>query len=612
MTDIYQLFAEARQQGPNPFRLETVISDREVWGDVLTDLPNLNRDIDETIYQGIAEVRQQDSSKIGIAIQGDRGTGKSHAIHRLWKNIEGEGGAVFAYIPPTLNPRLINSHVRFYLCESFKHQDRQGVSQWQKLSSAVLATLKGTEFAREYQEYLELVDRPENLRKYIKKKIAKDNLLDWMMDLVDCIVEIKPELDPDFVKAVLFLLFKNDRYAQAALAWIKGEDHPNIKDLLGLPEYSTEVQDERSIWMMEQICKVAEVAALPVLICFDQLDSAEPDIETGDSPAQTVARCIDRIYMQCSNLIVLCCVISDTWREITQMGSGIPDRVGQRSVMAQPPTDEQMIEIVQSRLNLFYRKHNLQVEDYPDLYPLESSKIRNLARKSAGVRSVLEECAKCFDAVEVDSQSLVRNEGDNIQKKFMDIYHDILQRVDDTMKDDYQLADDKLAAIIAQNIRMLPEGGTAFVVIDRVEEVKSSSHDIQFTISGYDQFRKKQVKIGVKVCEAENGKTFNAVMKRLLDYEKHQMTSGCLVRYQEVPKTWKKGKQFQQELVAEKEGKVVFWKQKEILPLVALKRIYDEAEEYGFAKEEVSDIVKELKLEVDNQLIHQILRDGTR
>jgi len=610
MTEPYQLFAEARQQGPNPFRLETVISDREVWGEVLTDLPNLNRDIDDKIYQAISEVRQQDSHKIGIAIEGDRGTGKSHAIHRLWKNIEGEGGAVFAYIPPTINPRFINSHVRFYLCESFKHQDRHGASQWQKLSTAVLATLKGTEFEQEYQEYLELVEGPENLKKYIKKKIAKDNLLNWMMDLVDCIVEIKPELDPDFVKAVLFLLFKNDRFATAALAWIKGEDHPNIKDLLGLPEYSTEVQDERSIWMMEQICKVAEVAALPVLICFDQLDSAEPDIETGDSPAQTVARCIDRIYMQCSNLIVICCVISDTWREIKQMGSGIPDRVGQRSVMAKPPTDEQMIEIVQSRLNWFYQKHNLQVQDYPDLYPLESSKIRNIAREGAGVRSVLEECAKIFDSVGVDSQSLVRNEGDNIPKKFRDIYHDILERVNDTMKDDYHLADDNLAAIIAQNIRMLPEGGTAFVVVDRVEEVNSSSHDIQFTISGYDQFRQKQVKIGVKVCETENGHTFNAVMKRLLDYEKHQITRSCLLRYHEVPKKWKKGKQLEQELVAEKGGKVVLWEREGILPLVALKRIYDEAEEHGFAKEEVSNLVKELKLEVDNQLIHQILRDG--
>lgn len=608
MSDIYKLFAEAREQGPNPFRLETVISDREVWGEVLTDIPNLNRDIDETIYQAISEVSQHDSSKIGIAIKGDRGTGKSHAIHRLWKNIEGEGGAVFAYIPPTINPRLINSHVRFYLCESFKHQDRHGASQWQKLSTAVIATLKETEFEQEYQEYLELVDRPEKLRKYIKKKIAKDNLLDWMMDLVDCIVEIKPELDPDFVKAVLFLLFKNDRYAQAALAWIKGEDHPNIKDLLGLPEYSTEVQDERSIWMMEQICKVAEVAALPVLICFDQLDSAEPDIETGDSPAQTVARCIDRIYLQCSNVIVLCCVISDTWREIKQMGSGIPDRVGQRSVMSKPPTDEQMIEIVQSRLNLFYRKHNLQAEDYLDLYPLESSQIRNIARESASVRSLLEKCAQIFEAVEVDKQSEVRNEGENRQQKFMDIYHDILDRVDDC-----QLNDDNLAAIIAQNIRMLPEGGTAFVVVDRVEEVKSSprsSHDIQFTISGYDQFRQKPVKIGVKVCETENGHTFNAVMKRLLDYEKHQITRSCLVRYHEVPKKWKKGKQLEQELVAEKGGKVVLWEQEGILPLVALKRIYDEAEEYGFAKEEVNNLVKDLKLEVDNQLIHQILRDG--
>ncbi len=89
--------------------------------------------------------------------------------------------------------------------------------------------------------------------------------------------------------------------------------------------------------MIQQICKLAKVASLPVLICFDQLDSVEPDTESGDSPAQTIARCIDQIYSQCSNVILLCCVISDTWREIKHMGSGIPNRVGQREVTANHP-----------------------------------------------------------------------------------------------------------------------------------------------------------------------------------------------------------------------------------------------------------------------------------
>jgi hypothetical protein len=104
------------------------------------------------------------------------------------------------------------------------------------------------------------------------------------------------------------------------LAWIKGEDNSEIKKI-GLPEFLFAEKEDKSIWMMEQICKLAEIASLPVVICFDQLDSAGTDNDSGDSPAQSIAKCIDRIYFQCSNVILVCCVISDTWREIEQMGS---------------------------------------------------------------------------------------------------------------------------------------------------------------------------------------------------------------------------------------------------------------------------------------------------
>ncbi|MFM6346723.1 MAG: hypothetical protein ACKPFK_16460, partial [Dolichospermum sp.] len=117
--------------------------------------------------------------------------------------------------------------------------------------------------------------------------------------------------------------------------------------------------------------------------CFDQLDSAGTNNDSGDSPAQSIAKCIDQIYFQCSNVILICCVISNTWREIEQMGSGIPDRVGQRSVKAQPPTTEQTIELVKLRLDWFYKNNSLNSQDYPHLYPFEETKIRRIASESA-------------------------------------------------------------------------------------------------------------------------------------------------------------------------------------------------------------------------------------
>ena len=181
--DIYALFEQARQKSVNPFSLSPVISDNEVWGDVITDLPELNQHIDERIFDAIFEVRKKYSSKIGIAIKGDRGTGKSHIIHRLWKKITQEGGSVFAYIGPCANPKRINSHVRFYLADSFTHQDSLGITQWQKLAAAAINTLKGTEFEDKYRLYIEKSNSPNELRKYIVASENKTTLLGFFDEL---------------------------------------------------------------------------------------------------------------------------------------------------------------------------------------------------------------------------------------------------------------------------------------------------------------------------------------------------------------------------------------------------------------------------------------------
>ena len=83
MTDPYVLFEEARKRSPNPFRQKTVVADTEIWGQVMSDLSSLNQHIDLAIEQAISDVKQEFSNQLGIAIKGDRGTGKSHVIHRI-------------------------------------------------------------------------------------------------------------------------------------------------------------------------------------------------------------------------------------------------------------------------------------------------------------------------------------------------------------------------------------------------------------------------------------------------------------------------------------------------------------------------------------------------
>ncbi|MEH2131466.1 MAG: hypothetical protein V7K86_12690 [Nostoc sp.] len=96
-------------------------------------------------------------------------------------------------------------------------------------------------------------------------------------------------------------------------------------------------------------------------------------------------------------------------------------------------------------------------------------------------------------------------------------------------------------------------------------------------------------------------------MARLLDYKKHDITRGCLVRSTSVPKNWRVGNQLKDQLKKQQGGEVVVLKKNEIKPLVVIETIYDQAENYGFDKEEVTNFVKDLRLVANNLLICEIL-----
>jgi hypothetical protein len=132
-------------------------------------------------------------------------------------------------------------------------------------------------------------------------------------------------------------------------------------------------------------------------------------------------------------------------------------------------------------------------------------------------------------------------------------------------------------------------------------------HDLSLTVTGYDTLQQKEVRVGIKVCETPKGMTFNAVMRRLMDYDKYKISRGCLVRTTPIPKSWKVGKQLEQQLVKEKGGEVVELKKNELKPLAVIQGIYEDAENYGFTKDEVANFVKKLRLAADNPLICEIL-----
>ncbi|OBQ27601.1 MAG: hypothetical protein AN487_24495, partial [Anabaena sp. CRKS33] len=80
------------------------------------------------------------------------------------------------------------------------------------------------EFEDKYRSYIEKCNSPDKLRKYIVASQSKATLSGFFDELVEAILENQTGIDFNFLRAILFLLLKNVKDAQIALAWIKGED----------------------------------------------------------------------------------------------------------------------------------------------------------------------------------------------------------------------------------------------------------------------------------------------------------------------------------------------------------------------------------------------------
>jgi len=148
------------------------------------------------------------------------------------------------------------------------------------------------------------------------------------------------------------------------------------------------------------------------------------------------------------------------------------------------------------------------------------------------------------------------------------------------------------------------------ISISEISTFNASSHDLHFSISTFDSQSQKDVKIGIRVCETTNGLSFNAVMKRLLDYEKYGINRGCLIRSTPIPKSWRRGKELETQL-KHQGGEVVVLKKEEIKPLIAIYKIYQQSEDYGFQKNELIQLIKEMEIVKQNPLIREILSEGT-
>ncbi|MEE3717988.1 hypothetical protein V2H45_14705 [Tumidithrix elongata RA019] len=600
MTDISQeelfsKFKTARESIPNPFRIKSIVTATEVWGAVQSEIPSLHLDAEKTILAAIRNIK--DIGKVGILISADAGIGKSHLIHRVRENLESKGLGIFAYIPPITEPNRPDFHVRYHLVDSFTRQNNAGISQWEVIAARLIGTAK----AKNYSKYVELSDNIPSLREFIlmeHKFMTHFEMMDFIEKLASEIA--KPNrLKKDFVKAVLLLLFENEKEAkfadakEGALSWLQGSDHEEGITAAKLPRYPLDQQQGVSVSFISELCLLAEAASLPVVICFDQLDNFVPSFDCKYTPSQVAAFCVDRLHLQCKNLILITSAVTTRLMEIKALDPATLARVSERSISLNPPNATEMYELVRQRLDWFFKKADLDlnVENLSPYYPFQESEIvtlvTNLERGKGNLRNLMNKCADLFEQA-----------GGKPPKTDLELFLELYeQNLVSLNKKKPKNNDDEIAEILRFCLTHLNEesGG---VKLTQIEKGK----DIHMVICGYDSAHTKDVRIGVRVCNTGASATFNAVMNRILNYSKNNLTRGCLVRSEPIKSSWSRGIKLKDDLLA-KQGEVVVLKENELFPLIALYQIFQQDQE----QDKVLGLIKDSRIIVENPLIQEIL-----
>ncbi len=279
--------------------------------------------------------------------------------------------------------------------------------------------------------------------------------------------------------------------------------------------------------------------------------------------------------------------------------SGIPARVS----AAQPEpipleymSSESIVNLVALWLEDFYKEKNL----FPptSIYPFEEAKIRDLGRQKPTVRKLLGWCADNFkpsgtagERKETTSKAELAFKKEIVEN--LGEYLEDVSLLQHAMKFSFSILGDKTV-----------EGVKIQKVVD-VEPKRDNADYISFRVIGTENG--KAVKIGVSILQESHGKGVTAGLKRLIQYNKFDITRGCLVRSKTINPRWAAQGNLDKLLSTEFGGKWVMLKAEEVRPLIAILSMYDARNDYGLSEDEIKDFIDESGLVDNNPLLRQIM-----
>lgn len=579
--------------GDNPFDRLAAVRESEIWSLGIADVAALNQHASDAILKLLHHTGNLKLQ--ATTIIGNPGTGKSHLISRIRHRLQTENNGLFVYINANNfnDVNLLRTQFLQSLIDSLRRQGSYGTVQSQQLATAIVNTALKilTPTAKAFG--------PVELLKKLTGYSQSENEA-WINQLTETIFKTRPDIpEPDIVRAFVWTLC--NAQAPFALKWLAGKMiAPWKASELALPNHNSPIP-EPTAW--EMVVKILNLMAdyYPVVVCFDDIDvgeMGENSLKRDRVIASLVKRLCDSLQgVSLNHNIALVTVMTPaTWKEkILTLPAGIPNYLSGRKELIELKeiSELEIVEFVEGTLQDFYSVNFLTPPTA--IYPFDSGQLKALAREKITLRQLLEWCAQNFRPAEIDPTEKI----EEAFEKALDIDLGNYWQDNDLLVRGIFFS---LQALIGQTIN-------GFKVEEVTQEIRPNSANrgcIQFQVIGTK--KGKFVKLGVAVMQDEHPQKVTAVLKRLTQYKKFNLTAGCLIRSPEkvIPSHWQ-ASQYLEKLTGELAGKWIKLTPEDIKPLLAIWSVYQNRHPENFTQTQIFEFITTKKLVIDNPLIQEIL-----
>jgi len=595
MNDFHSSIADLNKAiaSQNPFDRSLIVRSNDIWKPSFPDVPSINAHVSDAIFQAVEQIRAGYRTVIGITIKAEKGQGKSHLISRIHHRLLDEAGSFFVYMSDVDygNLNRVNANFLNTLSSSLKQSGNQGVMQWQELATALINEALGKNYI------------PQQLVKQFPGALAKNPRL--VDTLTAKVLPIKPNIEnPYLIQAILWTL-SSDKVTFAT-NWLSGRSLAQTQaDAMGLPN-STEEDKEGEAF--HTVCQILDLIGdyRTLVIGFDELESLDRN-EAGFTRAQVVALLVKDLYSKIKRGVLMTPMFEQTWRDQIRalpQAESVTARMGEKIFDLKYLNSDDVVTLVSQWLKEFYDSKGL-TPPYP-VYPFDEGELRELGKEKLIVRKVLEECAKNWKVP--GNPTPPPTAADPLHQVEL-AFNKELNALETTIEkyfDDSDILSEALYFGFLSVKGEILEG----VQVEEIEKVKTKAADrgyLHFRIRGKENGR--SVKIVVAIVQESRATFVTAALKRLIQYQKFDMTRGCLVRSKDV-KSNTVGKQCLDQLLSpELGGEFVKLTSEDIKPLLAIYFVNKARTDYDVTEDQILDFIVQKKLATENYLICEILSD---